>query len=637
MADRIRSRTTKEKRERSEEENSGPLRTKTKTSTTIHLKLKSKALKGKTQKWFISGEGYKDPWVFLSVVRPDVEKLLDNVKEYKKVSLKLDLELEKVDMKTGEAITDTFGAETQTHDVDIQLGNTYDEMVNKITERLAKFQKNGSGWRLKAIDGLVISIVKCNPLKGGKYSELSKFIKNKKAVINMKNKDNTCFLWCATRALNPTDHNAERVSEILKKQSEKYNWEGITFPTKVKDIDVWEKNNDINVHVVGYDDKEIYPIRKAKLDKKKVDNTIILYLHDHNHYYCVVKDLSRLVSSVISKNRRPKLFCMGCLNPFRSEEVLSEHEKDCSGENPQRGIFPDEGSTTKFKNYERVLPIPISFHADFECFLEPVTEGSEEKDPNKSYTTKYHKPFAFGYVRKCMDESVLPTEIVIETAKYEGQDMGKEFIESLIEETKLVYEKLYKNPKPMVMSEADKKHHSTTKNCYACKAEFGTKVINDEGEVERATKCRDHCHVTERYRGAACVKCNLRMKIPKFIPVLFHGLENYDTHLFVKSLGLSEGEIKCIPKTDEKYISFSKNIPVDTYITNDGKEKTIYLELRFLHSFKFKSGSLDSLSKNAKGQPIQNTHQSNVGRTRKPTKTLKEKRGFPLRFYDRLL
>ncbi len=43
-------------------------------------KLKSKAMKGKTQKWFISGEGYKDPWVFLSVVRPDVEKLVDNVK-----------------------------------------------------------------------------------------------------------------------------------------------------------------------------------------------------------------------------------------------------------------------------------------------------------------------------------------------------------------------------------------------------------------------------------------------------------------------------------------------------------------------------------------------------------------------------
>ena len=211
-------------------------------------------------------------------MRPDTEKLVDGVKGLKKVRLKLDLELEKVDMKTGEAITDTFGAETLTHNVSVQLGDTYDEMVSKITERLAKFQKNGSGWRLKSIICLEISIIQCNPLKGGIYTDLPNYIKKKKAVINMKNKDNLCFKWAVTRALNPTDHNAERVSEILKTQSEKYNWEGVTFPMKVKDIDVWEKNNNINVHVLAYDDKDIYPLRKAKL--KGASETIILYLHD---------------------------------------------------------------------------------------------------------------------------------------------------------------------------------------------------------------------------------------------------------------------------------------------------------------------------------------------------------------------
>ncbi len=91
------------------------------------------------------------------------------------------------------------------------------------------------------------------------------------------------------------------------------------------------------------------------------------------------------------------------------------------------------------------------------------------------------------------------------------------------------------------------------------------------------------------------------MRVPKFVPVLFHNLEGYDSHLFVKSLGLTEGDIRCIPKTDEKYISFSKNILMETKtiitIDKNGKEKKCYLEMRFLDSAKFMRGSLDKLVK----------------------------------------
>ena len=82
------------------------------------------------------------------------------------------------------------------------------------------------------------------------------------------------------------------------------------------------------------------------------------------------------------------------------------------------------------------------------------------------------------------------------------------------------------------------------------------------------------------------------MRVPKFVPILFHNLEGYDSHLFVKSLGLEKGDIKCIPKTDEKYISFSKNIPMESR-----KEKVICLEMKFLDSLKFSLKSLDALVK----------------------------------------
>ena len=133
--------------------------------------------------------------------------------------------------------------------------------------------------------------------------------------------------------------------------------------------------------------------------------------------------------------------------------------------------------TTSFKNYERLHEIPFAVYADFECFVEPISYA--ENDPTKSFTAKYqnHTPSGFCYTIKCMDESVYKTKTVLKTAEYEREDMGKLFTESLVEDLRPVYE-ILKNPKPMVMSNADKKHHSDSKKCYACKSEFGTKRTN---------------------------------------------------------------------------------------------------------------------------------------------------------------
>ena len=49
-------------------------------------------------------------------------------------------------------------------------------------------------------------------------------------------------------------------------------------------------------------------------------------------------------------------------------------------------------------------------------------------------------------------------------------------------------------------------------------------------------KVRDHCHVTGNYRGASCDKCNLGMRLTKIIPVIFHNLKGYDSHLLLPEL-----------------------------------------------------------------------------------------------------
>ena len=79
--------------------------------------------------------------------------------------------------------------------------------------------------------------------------------------------------------------------------------------------------------------------------------------------------------------------------------------------------------------------------------------------------------------------------------------------------------------------------------------------------------------------------------------MIFHNLSGYDAHLFVKNLGKSKGNIKCIPNNEEKYISFSKEIVVDDY-EKDGKKVEVKHEIRFLDSFKFMASSLDGLAEN---------------------------------------
>jgi hypothetical protein len=74
-----------------------------------------------------------------------------------------------------------------------------------------------------------------------------------------------CFKWAVTRALNPVGDNPHRITKELREQSKKYDWSGISFPTKVKDIHIWEKNNNnkFSINVFGYDEdtKKVYNIK----------------------------------------------------------------------------------------------------------------------------------------------------------------------------------------------------------------------------------------------------------------------------------------------------------------------------------------------------------------------------------------
>ena len=158
-------------------------------------------------------------------------------------------------------------------------------------------------------------------------------------------------------------------------------------------------------------------------------------------------------------------------------------------------------------------------------------------------------------------------------------------------EAKRLYESAPKKPMDKLTKEQNIEF-ITAKECHICFKKFSPKD----------RKVRDHCHYTGKYRGAAHSSCNLRYRIPDYIPVVFQNLAGYDAHLFIKELAKHTSKIGVIAKNTENYISFSVKVEIDKFIDKAGNEKSKEIELRFIDSFKFMSSSLDSLVNNlAKG------------------------------------
>ena len=118
-------------------------------------------------------------------------------------------------------------------------------------------------------------------------------------------------------------------------------------------------------------------------------------------------------------------------------------------------------------------------------------------------------------------------------------------MDTLEKNMKDIYKK-FKFQKSMIMTKHDKLAYDNSTICHICNEEHGEDRV------------RDHYHLSGKFRDAAHEVCNLKYKDPMFFPVVFRNLSGYDSHLFIKTLGNSEGDISCIPNNEENYISFTK-------------------------------------------------------------------------------
>ena len=137
--------------------------------------------------------------------------------------------MQKTDLKTGEIIEidADFHSEIEKNLAETDENKLLDKMIARIAEVLANFQQSGSNWVFQRVNQLEIHFANWKPIIGSTFIPLPAKIKNKKAVINLKNEDNQCFKWYVVRALNPVDKNPNRITKELIEQAKSLNWSGL--------------------------------------------------------------------------------------------------------------------------------------------------------------------------------------------------------------------------------------------------------------------------------------------------------------------------------------------------------------------------------------------------------------------------
>ena len=428
-----------------------------------------------------------------------------------------------------------------------------------------------SGYTVKKINN--VTIVSHNEnIYGSSYISLPKKLKSKKCCINIKNKDNKCFLWCIIAHFYLIDNkditHVDRLSNYNKKELiEKYNFDNISFPVEPKHIPVFERDNDLTINLYYYNDNHeiniVYPITQRLINENKHVNLLL-----YKNHYCLIKRLSSLFSDYATGNNKAYV-CQGCgIAVFTTDKALKNHMLNCTKGN----YVISEKTNLRFKNSQNQIPVPFVIYADFETYFEILSDKNEH-NTDKIIFNKIHKPLAY-----CMQTVCRSTNKYDDNNIYVGKDSDSHFANSLYNKAKQI-EDILSKPIPINMTEDQLIQYKETNKCFICNNEFNDLDIN-------LKKVRDHDHISGDYRGASHNLCNLKYtKLNYTIPIIFHNLEGYDLHLFIEALTQYTNKFDIIPKSKEKYLSLTARL-------KDSK-----IKLKFIDSLHFITGSLEENAK----------------------------------------
>ena len=523
------------------------------------------------------------------------------------------------------------------HDMET-LNHALNQFVDEVRSEIEAWSERGSGWVVDEILEAFINVARYQPLRGGSYIPLSEKLKNKKAILNIQNRVNMCLRWAIRAALFPAPRGRNPQRPSSYPTNDGLDFTGIDFPTPVSQIAKVERQNpNLALNVFGWENEQVIVYRLSEQAGNIPRINLMLTKKGENTHYSLVKRLTALLYDQ-KRHNESKHFCERCLHGYSRKELLERHKPECKGllKTPTRTEMLKEGENKMyFTNHHKQMKVPYVVYVDFECILRKV-QGCEPS-PEASFTvkTENHVPCGFSYTAVRSDGKIYGP------FNYRGEDAVYVFLRWWQDHEKQMRAEL-ENKRPLVMTEEDWNKHRTATDCHICNKSLVrdkllgsvsvhnpyTGVYCGQGhrnclftEMKKFTgqphekikpiikpkqencffckrpllvenykdSVKDHDHITGIYRGAAHNECNFKLKLnPKKvqIPVIIHNLGGYDAHLLMQAMARVPGEIKCIPKNTEKYISFSLG------------------NVKFIDSINFLQSSLDKLVKSTDSFPI---------------------------------
>ena len=251
---------------------------------------------------------------FLNKNRPYLNGIINNLKQFDTWKTKLTITISFFSSKDDN--DEERVMHSKNDNIKIMISDEADEVMKKLFDSLKNRYQNN----LKSMKG---SEFVCNLNHGGSYIHSLDWIKSKKATINPINKnDNKCFQYALTVTLNYEEikKDQQRITKT-KPFINKFNWEGINYPSKKDDLRKYQKNNVTFSFSVLYAKKEkIYPAYVPKQNSNRETQVILLMISNAEiqWHYLAVKKLSPLLRGITSKHHG-NFYCLNCFLSFATE------------------------------------------------------------------------------------------------------------------------------------------------------------------------------------------------------------------------------------------------------------------------------------------------------------------------------
>ena len=192
---------------------------------------------------------------------------------------------------------------------------------------------------------------------------LPRWIKDKKAVINVTGTGDNCFNWSVLARMHPVSRlerphtNPFRMS-TYEDHAIKYDFSSLRFPVSISAIGVFATKNNLSINVYGVDNdkKVIYPLRVSQTVVADRHVDLLLYECNGVQHYTTIKNFSRLISEQMSNHGHVTYCCKKCLHAYSTKELLEAHDVDCC--HVQRTKFPID-PICRVTNIQKQLSTPF--------------------------------------------------------------------------------------------------------------------------------------------------------------------------------------------------------------------------------------------------------------------------------------